>query len=120
MSHALDALTPAGCKVGLVVFEQNACRDGERFGAALDRAAAFNALAALGTRVAAAASSQLWTAGSHYDGCGEGAGTGASVGFDVGTCEKSNGDHRRYPRASCVPCGARMSSAGRRRDDAAP
>ena len=71
-ADALDALTPAGCKVGLVVFEQNACRDGERFGAALDRAAAFNALAALGTRVAAAASSQLWTAGSHYDGCGEG------------------------------------------------
>ena len=24
----------------------------------------------------------------------------------------------RYPRASCVPCGARMPSAGRRRDDA--
>ena len=71
-ADALDALAPAGCKVGLVVFEQNACRDGERFGAALDRAAAFNALAALGTRVAAAASSQLWTAGSHYDGCGEG------------------------------------------------
>ncbi|KAH8066633.1 hypothetical protein JL722_1085 [Aureococcus anophagefferens] len=71
-ADALDALAPAGCKVGLVVFEQNACRDGERCGAALDRAAAFNALAALGTRVTAAASSQLWTAGSHYDGCGEG------------------------------------------------
>ena len=71
VADALEAWTE-GCAVGLVIFEQNLCHAGERFEAALARAAAFNALAALGTRVSAAASSQLWTAGSHFDGCGEG------------------------------------------------
>ena len=48
-----------------------------------------------------------------YDGCGEGAGTGASVGFDVGTCEKSNGDHRRALPESEL-CAVRCAYAVRR------
>lgn len=59
------------CPAALVVLEENLCSGGERFEAALRRAAAFNSLAEI-PNLRAAASSQLFTAAAHLDGCGEG------------------------------------------------